>query len=262
MALARQISSTGQGGRVVKLPIPVYMPQSRLKTENNEKVSGNKSSPSSFQAGASNKLAPTRYPIQSSTERKPAPAVPPKPSNLLKNDAINKSSRNNAPSITQTEIFSSAPSLKDTSCLTTEKLKSPDTSKLVSITKNLKSNISDSCQMSSPRVQPTQEEVSFPKERTVSNEDDRYSSRPKNLADTYQSVTSKIREVGAAATRDPVIRRDISTTFKEINIVLCGSPRVGKSTLINAICQQMLAKTTPGLDSCTHAISRYHLKEL
>ncbi|CAF1079752.1 unnamed protein product [Adineta steineri] len=87
----------------------------------------------------------------------------------------------------------------------------------------------------------------------------RNSSLPKTLADTYRHVTSKINEVGATTTRNPVIRQDIADTFKEINIFLAGSPRVGKSTLINAICQKELAKTSPALDSCTKSVSRYHL---
>ncbi len=49
--------------------------------------------------------------------------------------------------------------------------------------------------------------------------------------------------------------------FNEFNIIVCGSARVGKSTLINAICGQILAQTNPGLDSCTKAISRYVLQQ-
>ncbi|CAF1246997.1 unnamed protein product [Rotaria sp. Silwood1] len=119
--------------------------------------------------------------------------------------------------------------------------------------------MSDSCSASSIRKQPIQEEVAFHKAKLVSNDDVKDLSLTENLADAYESVTSKIHKIGAAATRDPIIRRDIATTFKEINIVLCGSPRVGKSTLINAICQQTLAKTSPGLDACTHGITRYYL---
>ena len=81
-----------------------------------------------------------------------------------------------------------------------------------------------------------------------------------HLADGYQRVTSKISKVSAVATRDPVVHRNIADTFKEINIVICGSPRVGKSTLINAICGEQVAKAEPGLNSCTTRISRYHLR--
>ncbi|CAF4182368.1 unnamed protein product [Rotaria sp. Silwood2] len=255
MALARQISNKGQGERVFKSQTPVYPTQSRVKIENN-----GKSSPSRFQAGASNKSVLTRSATQGNTERNPAPPVPPKPSNLIKSNTISGSPRNNVPSTVPLETVSGTSSLKDTSRLTDEKLKPLDTSTFVSTTTNLKSNISDPCSVSYSRAQPTQGEVTFPKEKTVSHEDIKDSSLTENLADTYQSVTSKIRGIGTAATRDPVIHQNISTTFKEINIVLCGSPRVGKSTLINAICQQTLAKTSPGLDACTHGITRYHLK--
>ncbi len=105
-----------------------------------------------------------------------------------------------------------------------------------------------------------QEQVTWRRTKTQSFEDAHQPSVSQHLADGYQRVTSKISDVGADATRDPVVRRDISNTFKEINIVLCGSPRVGKSTLINATCQKQLAKAMPGIDSCTNRISRYHLK--
>jgi hypothetical protein len=44
---------------------------------------------------------------------------------------------------------------------------------------------------------------------------------------------------------------------KQSNILLCGSSRVGKSTLINAICQQKLAKSSASLNSLTERIDRY-----
>lgn len=39
-----------------------------------------------------------------------------------------------------------------------------------------------------------------------------------------------------------------------MNIIICGSPRVGKSTLINAICGQKVAEAKEGLASVTQAI--------
>lgn len=55
------------------------------------------------------------------------------------------------------------------------------------------------------------------------------------------------------------MRDNIFRMFNEFNIIVCGAARVGKSTLINAICGKGLAKTSPGLDSCTKDITRYVL---
>lgn len=49
----------------------------------------------------------------------------------------------------------------------------------------------------------------------------------------------------------------MSTKTSQSNILLCGSSRVGKSTLINSICQQKLAKSNPSLNSVTNEIERY-----
>ena len=57
-----------------------------------------------------------------------------------------------------------------------------------------------------------------------------------DLATNYHQLQKTIREISEKITRDPVLRRIIGEKFNEINIVVCGSPRVGKSTLINAIC--------------------------
>jgi GTP-binding protein EngB required for normal cell division len=44
----------------------------------------------------------------------------------------------------------------------------------------------------------------------------------------------------------------------EFNIVVMGSPRVGKSQLINALCENSsLAETSPGLDACTPEVRKY-----
>lgn len=45
--------------------------------------------------------------------------------------------------------------------------------------------------------------------------------------------------------------------ISESNILICGSPRVGKSTLINAICQERIAGTSHGLSSMTKTINQY-----
>jgi predicted GTPase len=47
---------------------------------------------------------------------------------------------------------------------------------------------------------------------------------------------------------------------REANILLCGSARVGKSSLINAICQQRLAKSSASLDTCTRHLSKYQME--
>ncbi|CAF4121471.1 unnamed protein product, partial [Adineta steineri] len=48
--------------------------------------------------------------------------------------------------------------------------------------------------------------------------------------------------------------------IKQTNILLCGSARVGKSTLIDAICQQKLTKTNRSLNSVTKSIEQYSYK--
>jgi GTPase SAR1 family protein len=87
------------------------------------------------------------------------------------------------------------------------------------------------------------------------------SERTSTLASGYDVFQSQIEVAGQVFTVDPVVRRKIFDMFKEFNIIVCGSARVGKSTLINAICGQKLAQTNAGLDSCTKAISRYVLQE-
>ncbi|CAF1403563.1 unnamed protein product [Adineta steineri] len=44
---------------------------------------------------------------------------------------------------------------------------------------------------------------------------------------------------------------------KDYSVMLCGSARVGKSTLINAICGEEVAATSPSLDSCTKDVLCY-----
>jgi len=49
----------------------------------------------------------------------------------------------------------------------------------------------------------------------------------------------------------------MTQNINESNILICGSPRVGKSTLINAICQEDVAKSTQSLSSTTTSIDQY-----
>ncbi|CAF0954729.1 unnamed protein product [Didymodactylos carnosus] len=48
-------------------------------------------------------------------------------------------------------------------------------------------------------------------------------------------------------------------TPTEFNILLCGSPRVGNGSLINALCQTEVAKTSESLDTCTKGVQCYTL---
>ncbi|UJR17839.1 hypothetical protein I4U23_004738 [Adineta vaga] len=97
--------------------------------------------------------------------------------------------------------------------------------------------------------------------RCTSSKDDRTNLLQKeDLANNYHQLQKKIQELSEKITRDPILRQKIVEKFNEINIVVCGSPRVGKSALINALCQQKLARTSPGLHSCTNIISPYYLK--
>ncbi|CAF1614454.1 unnamed protein product, partial [Didymodactylos carnosus] len=50
------------------------------------------------------------------------------------------------------------------------------------------------------------------------------------------------------------------TLAKEFHILVCGSPRVGKSTLINAICGRKVAETKDGLASCTKTMRCYTIE--
>ena len=81
------------------------------------------------------------------------------------------------------------------------------------------------------------------------------------LAAGYDAVKTQIESAAQSFTPDPVTRQQIFDMFSEFNIIVCGSARVGKSTLINALCGRPLTQCSPGLDSCTKAISRYMLKE-
>ncbi|CAF0869592.1 unnamed protein product [Rotaria sp. Silwood1] len=50
---------------------------------------------------------------------------------------------------------------------------------------------------------------------------------------------------------------------KEVHILICGSPKVGKSTLINALCGCPVAKVkTIGLDQCTQKTTYYQLDNI
>ncbi|CAF3520361.1 unnamed protein product [Rotaria socialis] len=46
----------------------------------------------------------------------------------------------------------------------------------------------------------------------------------------------------------------------DANILLCGAARVGKTSLINAICQQQLVKSSAALDCCTRKLKKYQVE--
>ena len=81
------------------------------------------------------------------------------------------------------------------------------------------------------------------------------------LAAGYDAFQAQIEVAAQSFTVDPITQQKIFNMFSEFNIIVCGSARVGKSTLINAICGRKLAQSSPGLDSCTKKISRFVLSE-
>lgn len=50
--------------------------------------------------------------------------------------------------------------------------------------------------------------------------------------------------------------------LKESNILICGASRVGKSTLINAICQKELSETNSSLNTSTKNVNRYSSRSI
>lgn len=174
--------------------------------------------------------------------------------NTLTNEIYLESSaqENILPSSDQPTTVANPPLLTDNSSNIDEKLESPATPE---------PNATDPSSPVYVNLEAVKEEEgSLQKPQPLSNDHDTATRRKNALAGTYLKMTTAVQNIVGAATRDPITRRNISTKFNEINIVLCGSPRVGKSSLINAICQQTLAKTSAGLDSCTRGVSRYVLK--
>ncbi|UJR17840.1 hypothetical protein I4U23_004739 [Adineta vaga] len=81
-----------------------------------------------------------------------------------------------------------------------------------------------------------------------------------DLANSYRQLQKRVEEISEQLIVDPILRQKMFDKLGEINVVVCGSPRVGKSALINAICQQNLAGTHAGLHSCTNTMSCYYMK--
>ncbi|CAF0758244.1 unnamed protein product [Adineta steineri] len=124
-------------------------------------------------------------------------------------------------------------------------------SEYTAVSENLKTNKSNASPGLPTSSLPTQD---------VSSKDATNVLEKEALGGSYQQFQKKIQKISEKITRDPILRQKIAEKFNEINIVVCGSPRVGKSTLINAICQQNLARTDPGLHSCTRTTSPYYVK--
>ncbi|CAF4484725.1 unnamed protein product [Rotaria sp. Silwood1] len=168
-------------------------------------------------------------------------------SSLFESDSANKLPKNSALPNTQSGKFCGTSSEKDDEAIVSVSTKSEIDIKSPSVAASL-------------HVQSAQQKLVISKMESTPDDHESSSSRSEKLASTYQQFTSKLNKIGANVTRDPVMRRSITETFNEINILLCGAPRVGKSTLINAICEKQLARTSAGLDACTTRISPYFLK--
>lgn len=57
------------------------------------------------------------------------------------------------------------------------------------------------------------------------------------------------------------LEKDYVKENLEFNIIIMGSPRVGKSELINAICEGNQAETSSSLNSCTAKVTKYTLTD-
>ncbi|CAF1240610.1 unnamed protein product [Adineta steineri] len=57
--------------------------------------------------------------------------------------------------------------------------------------------------------------------------------------------------------KDQMVDDVFNGLLEDTNIIVCGSPRVGKSTLINSICGREVAEAREGLASVTQSISCY-----
>ena len=69
----------------------------------------------------------------------------------------------------------------------------------------------------------------------------------------------KVTKATERINNDPVVTAKAIEQL-EFNILVIGSPRVGKSQLINALCgEKELAKTSASLNSCTKEIQKYVL---
>ncbi len=73
------------------------------------------------------------------------------------------------------------------------------------------------------------------------------------------NIRQAVREVVNRA--NPTLVDDVfSDIANDMHIVVCGSPRVGKSTLINVICGKQVAVSREGFASVTQTITPYTME--
>jgi len=78
-----------------------------------------------------------------------------------------------------------------------------------------------------------------------------------NVAQKKSNAIQGLQNEGVVNSHEKVW---VSDKLEEFGIMLCGSARVGKSTLINAICGKSVAKTSASLNSCTAKITKYSME--
>ena len=84
--------------------------------------------------------------------------------------------------------------------------------------------------------------------------ENRGSLAPSHLGNKVKSIRGNLGKVYYENEIDRAIMK------LEFNIVIIGSPRVGKSQLINALCGKALAETSPSMNSCTVDVRKYVLE--
>ena len=77
-----------------------------------------------------------------------------------------------------------------------------------------------------------------------------------NLEDK-QRITRKEMRTALQEPSSHMIEEIFTKLSQDTHIIVCGSPRVGKSTLINALCGRIVSKTNAGLAAVTQDITCY-----
>ncbi len=90
--------------------------------------------------------------------------------------------------------------------------------------------------------------------------DDDKTAREKPVVFQLQKKTTDLRHT--LRSEYYLTEIDHATNKLQFNILIMGAPRVGKSQLINALCNgENLAKTSPSLNSCTTKVECYTLED-